>query len=178
MTAADACHSLPLVCRAAKLEGDTPPALRQATGRARRIQIAWLLCNLASAILCACMGALDGWAQLQLCCIAALWLVATSTLLEYLMACIVHSTTEAHLGAMHSLVRHSVHIPERWFCFRASFLWRWKCSCSTPRRSVALNVRRPRFGSSHRHQQLHLAESHLRHGITNLHLVPPEVSLE
>lgn len=95
-----------LACRAAKLEGDAPQALRQAVSRARRIQIAWLLCNVASGILCACMGALEGWAQLQLCCIAALWLAGTSTLLEYLMACIVHRTTETHLAAMHSLVRH------------------------------------------------------------------------
>lgn len=93
-----------MVCRAAKLEGAHPWALRRVTAAPRRIQIAWFTCNVASAVLCACVGALEGWAQLQLCCIASLWLAGTTTLLEYLMACIVSSTTEMHLAAMHTHV--------------------------------------------------------------------------
>lgn len=91
--------------RAAKLEGDTPPALRLATTAPRRIQAAWLLCNAASAALCVVVGGTVGWAQLELCCVALLWVALTSAVLEFCMACVVSSATEAHLAALHTTVR-------------------------------------------------------------------------
>eukprot|EP00892_Ulva_mutabilis_P004002 jgi/Ulvmu1/1974/UM012_0136.1 len=88
---------------AARLQGDAPPALRRATAAPWRIQVAWLLCNVASALLCACVGGTEGWAQLQLCCVALLWITFTTAVLEYRMACLVSSTWETHLAALHTM---------------------------------------------------------------------------
>jgi hypothetical protein len=93
--------------RAEKLEGEHPEALELVIRRPRRIQLLWIMSQSIGAVTAGLLNTLHGWALLHMAAVVLLWVALWSSLLEYLMACMVHDTMDMHVAAGHTPVRPS-----------------------------------------------------------------------